>query len=298
MSSKVPFRINEIDVNNICYTDVKSNDTKTIVYLKYMDNTKLKNIVFQTPNLLNVYNILQKKQSPNVYELDVPLKGKSDHKITKFIRFLNDIDKKIIKDARSNPQWFSSFPQQKTMKYQKIIRETDETEYKVGVIRFKILKTNDFNTIVQLNNKKINLLIDEIPKNCWVKSILEIYAIWINENGFGLFIRPIVMDFKSTDTIMYNYTIIDDSEEIDDIDDGLCTIQEKSYKDSVFIRSETEVSSVSSVSSVDDIAVDVDINMSGEDTAVEPKLSDNILNTNASSSSACEEHALGLTTSD
>ena len=285
MSNKVPYRINEIDVDNICYTDVKSNDTKTIVYLKYRDNSKLENIVFQTPNLLNVYNILQKKQTPNVFELDVPLKGKSESKINKFIRFLNEIDKKIIKDAHTNPKWFSSFPQQKTMKYQKIIRDSDETEYCDGIIRFKILKTNDFNTIVQLNNKKINLLIDDvIPKNCWVKSILEIYAIWINENGFGLFIRPIVMDFKSTDTVMYNYTIIDDSEEIDDIDDGLCTIQEKSYKDSVFIRSETEIMSVE---------VDNDI----PDTGVESEKNLNEL-TNASSASECEEHKLGLTTSE
>ena len=289
MSSKVPYRINEINVDNICYTDVKSNDTKTIIYLKYMDNNKLKNIVFQTPNLLNVYNILQKRQTPNVFELDVPLKGKSENKIGKFIRFLNDIDKKIIKDARNNPKWFSSFPQQKTMKYQKIIRDSDETEYSDGIIRFKILKTNDFNTIVQLNNKKINLLTDDaIPKNCWVKSILEIYAIWINENGFGLFIRPIIMDFKLNDTIVYNYKMIEDSDEVDDIDDGLCTIQEKSYKDSVFIRSENEITSL-------DIA---DIDM---DSHIIPRLSEIIskeLVTNGSSSSECEEHKLGLTTSE
>jgi len=286
MSSKVPYRINEINVDNICYTDVKSNETKTIIYLKYMDNNKLKNIVFQTPNLLNVYNILQKRQTSNVFELDVPLKGKSENKISKFIRFLNDIDKKIIKDARNNPQWFSSFPQQKTMKYQKIIRDSDETEYSDGIIRFKILKTNDFNTMVQLNNKKINLLTDDtIPKNCWVKSILEIYAIWINENGFGLFIRPIIMDFKLNDMVVYNYKMIEDSEEVDDIDDGLCTIQEKSYNDSVFIRSENEITSL-------------DIDM---DSNIIPRLSENIskvVMTNESSSSECEEHKLGLTTSE
>lgn len=282
----MPYRINEINVDNICYTDVKSNETKTIIYLKYMDNNKLKNIVFQTPNLLNVYNILQKRQTSNVFELDVPLKGKSENKISKFIRFLNDIDKKIIKDARNNPQWFSSFPQQKTMKYQKIIRDSDETEYSDGIIRFKILKTNDFNTMVQLNNKKINLLTDDtIPKNCWVKSILEIYAIWINENGFGLFIRPIIMDFKLNDMVVYNYKMIEDSEEVDDIDDGLCTIQEKSYNDSVFIRSENEITSL-------------DIDM---DSNIIPRLSENIskvVMTNESSSSECEEHKLGLTTSE
>ena len=287
MSSKVPYRINEINVDNICYTEVKSNDKKTIVYLKYMDCNKLKNIVFQTPNLLNVYNILQKNHTPNIFELDVPLKGKSENKINKFIRFLNDIDNKIIKDARNNPKWFSSFPHQKTMKYQKIIRESDETEYSEGIIRFKILKTNDFNTIIQLNNKKINLLTDDtIPSNCWVKSILEIYAIWINENGFGLFIRPIIMDFKLNDTIIYNYKMIEDSDEVDDIDDGLCTIQEKSYEDSVFIRSENDITSV--CQSVEKVSENIDNIIS---TAKD-------ILTNASSSSECEEHELGTTTSE
>jgi hypothetical protein len=238
--SKIPYRINEINIDNICYTDIKTNSKKTIIYLKYMDNSKLKNIVFQTPNLFNVYNIV-KKTDNNMYELDLPLKGKSDTKMTKFIRFLNDIDRKIIKDAKNNSSWFAGFPQQKTMKYQKIIRESTEPEYANGIIRLKILKTNDFSTIVHLNNKKLESFDNNIPVDCWVKSILEIYAIWINENGFGLFIRPILMDFKLSDSLLYNYKLIDDSEDGDDIDDSLCTVHNNSKNDSVFIRSENDM---------------------------------------------------------
>jgi hypothetical protein len=251
MTSKVPYTIDQINVDNICYTDIKSTDKKTIIYLKYMDRNKLKNIVFQTPNLLSVYNV---KEKDSITTLDVPLVGKSDNKIAKFVHFLNSIDNKIIKDAKTNSKWFKLFSHHKTMKYQKIIRESEDPQYSDGIIRFKILKTNDFNTIVQINNKKVDPMVlnndpERLSNNHWVKSILEIYAIWINDNGFGLFIRPILMDFKMNQSIAYNYKMIDSSEG-DDIDDGLCTIQDNTpYKiiqdtvesESVFIKSENDL---------------------------------------------------------
>jgi hypothetical protein len=238
MSSKVPYRINEIDVDNICYTNIKSNSKKTIVYLNYMDSTKFKNFVFQSPTLLSSNDIICKN---NLYELDLPLNGKSDSKVSKFVKFLNSIDNKIIKDAKNNHQWFSHMVHQPSIKYQKIIRESTDDSNTNGVIRIKLLKTNDFETRLNLNNKKI--AISDVPKNCWIKMILEVYAIWINENGFGLFIRPILLDFKPINKISYNYNIIDDSDENED--DGIDCIQDTimDTKDSVFIRSENEITS-------------------------------------------------------
>ena len=249
MTSKIPYTIDQLNVENICYTDIKSTDKKTIVYLKYMDNNKMKNIVFQTPNLLSVYDV---KEKNSINTLDIPLVGKSDNKISKFVHFLNSIDNKIIKDAKNNSKWFKLFSHHKTMKYQKIIRESDDPQYSDGIIRFKILNTNDFTTIIQINNKKVDPLVlnkdpQRISNNHWVKSILEIYAIWITDNGFGLFIRPILMDFKMNLTIAYNYKMIESDE--DDIDDELCTIQDNSYKiiqdtvesESMFIRSENDL---------------------------------------------------------
>lgn len=233
MSAKVPYRISEIDMNNICYTDVKSNSKKTIVYLKYMDNHKLKNIVFQTPTMLS-NNLVQCKN--NMYELDVPLIGKENDndKILRFVNFLTNIDKKIIKDAKINNKWFELFAKQKTMKYQKSIRESTDSSNTNGVMRLKLLKTNDFETMVQMNNTRIK--IEDIVKDCWVKCILEVYAIWINSNGFGLFLRPILLSFKPCMKISYDYKLIEDSDEVDDI--AADTI----HDNSIFIRSETDLS--------------------------------------------------------
>ena len=257
MASKVPFKISEINVDNICYTDVKTRNNKTIVYLKYMDSNKLRSIVFQTPTLLNINDIILSKtksavcqdsnisetnqSSNNIFELDIPLNGKSDEKTRKFIDFLELIDKKIIKDARINNKWFESFSHQKTMKYQKLIRQSDNSRYENGMIRIKIIKSNDFDTVVDHNNNRIHP--KDIPKNSWIKSILEIYAIWINENGFGLFVRPILIDIKPIEKSSYNYKLIEDSDEGEDVDDMVCTVQDNYNSSSIFIKSENEITS-------------------------------------------------------
>jgi len=251
MNSKVPYKITEIKVENMCYTNLKSNNKKTIQYIKYNDDNRLKNFIFQTPTLLNINTCIKKNN--NIYELEIPLSGKSDIKINNFEKLVNEIDTKIIKDARINSKWFSLFPDQKTMKYQKILRENNITRIiganqsanqsatKKNILRLKILKTNDFETTINLNNKKIK--IDEIPKNSWIKVILEIYAIWINENGFGLFIRPILIDIKTIQQNIYNYKIIDDdSDEIEDMDDMLCTVQDNTVPfTNLFIKSENDI---------------------------------------------------------
>ena len=56
----------------------------------------------------------------------------------------------------------------------------------------KLLKTKNFETIIQMNNKtKIDS--EMLPGDSWVKMILEIYAIWINPNNDfgGLYARII-----------------------------------------------------------------------------------------------------------
>jgi hypothetical protein len=238
MSSKTPYRFNEIDLNNIIYTDIKYNNKKTVIYIKYDDNNKFKNLVFQTPSMISINNIQTKN---NIFELDVPLVGKEQNKIDPFINFLNKLDKKIIKDAKNNNKWFERFANVKSMKYQKIIRESVDERNTNGVIRLKLLRTDDFETLIQNNNTKIN--IEEINKDSWLKCILEIYAIWINNNGFGVFIRPILLSFTPCMKIAYNYKMIDDSE--DEGGNVLDTVNELGTNDnsSIFIRSESEITS-------------------------------------------------------
>lgn len=225
-----PYRISQIDLDNIRYTRIKSNDRKKVIYLKYQDKKKLKNLVFQTPTLLNINNPID---NGNYYELDIPLKGQNTYKENKLINFLDSLDKKILYDAKMNSHKWFDIVNEGTVNYQKIIRNSIDENYENGMIRIKILRTPDFETILQINNKE-RITPDNIPQNSWVKMILECYAIWVNQNGFGLFMRPVLVSFKPKEVVNYNYNFIDESDnENDELDNIIDTAAENT---NIFIK--------------------------------------------------------------
>lgn len=215
MSYNVPFKISEIDFDSIVYKDIKSNSKKTVVFLKYKKNNTLRNLAIQTPSLININNPIK---NSNHWDLDIPLYGKKSDKVDEFITFLNNLDKKIIYDARINSStWFKNFDTEE-MNYQELIRTSDNSKFSNGMFRIKLLKNNDFHTIVQLNNKT-NIGIDAIPKNSWVKMIIEIQAIWINKNGFGIFLKPVLVSFTPIEIKKYKF-LEDSEDEVDDVLDS------------------------------------------------------------------------------
>ena len=210
MNFKTPFRLDEIKFENIRYTEVKHLSDKTIIYTQYENRNKLCDFVIQSPSLLNI-NLPEKSGSS--YNLDIPLKGQNDNKTDLFIGFLNNLDRTIINDAKNNSSWFDNFIVDDNMTFHKTIRDSDD--YKNGMFRAKIVKTSDFETLLQINNKdKINT--KNVPKDSYVKMILEVYAIWVNSSGFGIFIRPVLISFKPIIRKVYNYKLLDDSSEEED----------------------------------------------------------------------------------
>ena len=229
MNSKSPYRIEDINLSKIRYINKKVTNNKTIIYVKYEDKNKLNNFVFQTPSLRNVNNIVEKN---GFYEMDIPLVGQNEGKTNLLVGFLNNLDRKIINDGKINNDWFDNFIVNDNIKYQKTIRENDN--YKNGMIKVKILKNNNFETIVQVNNKDrvdISKINKTINKDSWVKMILEVYAIWVNEKGFGLFLRPILVSFKPIEKIEYNYKLLDESDEDDVINTAV-------NDESIFLKQE------------------------------------------------------------
>ena len=198
-----PLKINNINLSNIYYSNVKEKYNKKIILIKYInDNNKLIDFVFQTPTLTNnnkpIFN--------NDYvELEVLLESKYNNNINRFINFLDNLENKIKEDATHNvDKWFNK-NNNMVVNFQKIIRDNNS-------IKIKILKNNDFETVLQMNNEqKINDY-NLIPESSWCKMILECYSIWINSNNdFGLFFRPILISFTLKN--IYNYKFIDDDEE-------------------------------------------------------------------------------------
>ena len=213
MNSLEPYRIQQIDLNNINYTKIKNEKNKRLIYIKYEDN---KSFVFQTPSLLNVNTPV--KITEDYYELEIPLITQEKNKQSKIINFLEELDKKIINDAKKNSKtWFDDLD---NIKYKKLIKESDI--YTSGVIKIKIIKTQRFETLLKLDNTK-KIILKDIPQDSWVKMLLEVYAVVINPENktFYLFLRPVTLSFKEKENKKYNYTFLDDSDENnDDIPDS------------------------------------------------------------------------------
>ena len=244
MNDKEPIKLSKVNFDNIVYTTIKENNRKKIIYLKYKDKSKISNFVFQTPTLLNINNPIIKN---NYSEIDIPIECKKKNKEDPFIDFLNNLDKKILYDASNySSSWFKDINTDNIL-YQKIIRSSDNESYQKGMINLKIISTNIFKTVLR-NEKKI-IKIDEIPQNSWVKMILECYAIIISENGFSLFIRPIIMYFKEIRNNDYNYKFIKESDDSENENENEI---EELESNNIFIRhdeiqkSSSEYSSTSS----------------------------------------------------
>ena len=205
MNNLDPLKINNINLDNITYTKCRNLNSKKIIFIKYNDNNNVKNFVFQTPTLLNICKPITNN---NLSELEISLEGKNNNNISNFVLFLENLENKIKLDATQNAyNWFNL--DNNTINFQKIIRENN-------VIKLKLLKNNEFETLLQLNNeKKIN--INNIPEDSWCKILLECYAIWINNNNeFGIFLRPIIISFTLKEKSIYKYNFIEESDSEND----------------------------------------------------------------------------------
>lgn len=214
MNYQEPLNISFIDLNKIVYPKTKNGETKKLILIKYNDRSKLKNFVFQTPTLLNLF---KPELNGNYADIEFDLVGKERNKVNKFKKFLNELEQKIKTDAQYyGANWFNLENDNQTINFQKIVRDSDK--HLEGTLKLKIIKNNDFETVLQLNNNK-RIRIEDIPEDSWCKMILECYGIWINANNdFGIFFRPILISFTPKEKEIYNYKFMEDSDEDNDVD--------------------------------------------------------------------------------
>merc|ERR1711871_1402916 len=182
------------------------------VYIKYDDNKINQKLTFQTTSLLNTDDI---KKKNGFYELDIPLYGKSSNKVNQLIKFFKNFDQKLINDARVNSsKWFEGI---KNITYKSIIRTSSNKGeyYDNGIIRIKISENSTTKPLI-LDKDGNTIDLDSIKKNSYIKMILECYAIWITENGFGLYLKPLVLSVTPIEKVIYKYELLEESEEEND----------------------------------------------------------------------------------
>jgi len=206
-----PYKFSEINLNKLIYSKPKQSGSKKVVLIKYNDNNKPGNLVFQTPT---IFNLTEPDIKKGYGEIEVALHGKEKHKTDDFISFLLKLENQVKQDAKVNASsWFDLNEENESINFQKLIREMDGLDS--GILKLKLIKNNDFETelINNVNSKKIKLSLDEVPCDCWCKMLLEVYAIWINTNNdFGIFLRPVLVVFTPTEKKQYNYKMIEESD--------------------------------------------------------------------------------------
>jgi hypothetical protein len=231
MNLQEPLKFSSVNLDKIVYPKQRTSNNKKIILIKLNEKNKFKNLVFQTPTLLCV-------NKPVLYDgysmVDIALVGKETNKVAKFMKFLDDFENKIKQDAMENAYSWFNIKDDMSINFQKIARDCDD--YDNGILKIKLIKNNDFETVLQLNNnKRIN--VNNVPENSWCKMILEAYAIWVNSNNdFGIFFRPILVSFTPKELEIYNYKFIEDSEEDRDDFDIPDTDIKPATKDNIFMN--------------------------------------------------------------
>lgn len=237
MNTLTPYKFSEIDFNKIVYTKIKKNSKKKIIYIKYDDREKLRNLVFQTPSVLSMY---EPELKDNFYEFDLSLIFKDEEKGALFIDFLKNLDEKILYDVNNNcTSWFDDLSSE--VLYKNIINEDEICEN--GTINLKIIKSAGFETIIKLDDKKVS--INKFKDNLLCKMILECFAIIItNDNKISLFLRPIIISLKNKEIENYNYDFYESEDDYDT--KNLFIKEEEKIQESNNIDKSEELSSTSS----------------------------------------------------
>ena len=190
-----PYLSNEFNLDNIIYSKVHHDtDTKKSIFL--YDKEPKKKIYIQSPELKHIINLVPNK---NYYELNLPLYGKKQSNINSFTKFIKELDNKIITDAKINKnEWFNE--SNKNLRYRSLIKNIhddyiDTVEFKSGMFENGIIKLKiTQNTNVTTNSQKITP--EQLKLDQGVRTIFQIYAIWISGDLFGLYLKPIIIDQK------------------------------------------------------------------------------------------------------
>jgi hypothetical protein len=240
----------QYDLSKLIYDTPECSDDYSKKIIKIFDTVKDKPLYIQTPELINLFGIIKKK---NYSEIILPLGGVQ---CLVFKNFISNLENKILKDANTyKHSWFSqkassatasasgspnnknteskkNVINSKSIKYVPVIkeinREVTTTMDEInnlencndGLIKIKILES----TVIKKESKQITA--DELTKNNKVRMILQIYAVWVtmkpldddNTNfisTFSIYLKPEIIEEK----IIYNLNFIEENKIIFESDD-------------------------------------------------------------------------------
>jgi hypothetical protein len=219
-------RISQVDLSKIIYEPIKGKNKKYVPISYENVGNKL---VFQTPLLLS--NSVPIKND-DYYELDIPLYGKSHRKVDKFVKLLKQLDMKFMNDVKHNAKkWFN---EKNKIRYKSIIRDINDNNriYENGLIKIKLLTGYNSTTITQ-NGKEINP--DDLVSHSEIRLILEVRALWLSDEGFGLYLKPLMLDQHVVKKFQFSFIEESDSDS-DILDTEIGPANNEEYDINPFMR--------------------------------------------------------------
>lgn len=224
---KTPFNVKDINFDNIKF--IPSGNGKSIM-LRYLQNNKQNKFFVQTPEL-KISNI---ESDDLVTTLYFDLKTNNSGRISSFINFLINLDKSIILNARNNKDWFSS----SNIKFKGLIRYENSNE---PYLKLKVKNSSLYKLRVTSDRQSERGVFSDLKPNMKVKMIIDVNGLWINNNGFGIYLKPYLIDIRETYDLILN-----NSSEEDIVD---TEIVDKTETNSV-MNLETEANIVTETNSV------------------------------------------------
>jgi hypothetical protein len=220
---KKPFRISEINLDNIIYSNPVVEDEKQNILLKYKHNYKRQQFIIQTPELICLSSPILKN---NIYEINIDLQAKSSKKINNLLDFINRLDNKMEKLGENNNDWFNN----KKGIYRKIIR--DDSEHPNGILKLKVKKNNIPKYLKVTKNKQTETaILSDMKDGYKIKLVIDVFGLWIRKKNdiyyYGIYLKPVLIDYRED---VEEISFIEDSDsDSDNINELLDTEYEQQY---------------------------------------------------------------------
>ncbi len=190
-----PYLPKDFNLDSIVYSEVQHDSpNKKSIFL--YDRVPGRKIYIQSPELKNMIGFNKKSK---YYELNLPLYGRKKSHVSSFVNFIKELDNKIITDAKINKNtWFDE--SNKNVRYRSLIKNIhddyiDTVEFKAGMFENGIIKLKITEGTTITSNSE-NISIEDLKINHDVRTIFQVYAIWISKDLFGLYLKPVKIDQK------------------------------------------------------------------------------------------------------
>lgn len=220
---------NKLDVNNIEYSDIKTNQSGgKHIFIKGPNQTSL---FLQTPIMRVPFGLKTFDENNKRWSLDLSFKNND-----KFLKIMQDFNEKILNDAtKKTKKWFNKTNKKEVLqelysssvKYSKN-RETGEIDNKYPpTLKLNVTNYDNKWDNVKVFDKNRNILDEDLDKlligGCEVRMIIKCKGIWFINGKFGCNWALVQCETKTNINNEYEYSFIDsDDEDIDELSSDDC----------------------------------------------------------------------------